>query len=125
MDKLADTTYIKLNATKQWLLSHGFRYNRQLSDDESEVYTYRFPVYKYEKFTTLEGEFCIVLGDDEVKINVYDYGTSDRYAPFYYCEYGNYDAILRIIWRNIEKQLRNLGINKKDVDGLDKDRGIK
>ena len=113
MDKLADHTYIKSNATKQWLLSHGFRYNRSLSDDESEVYTYRFPVYKYEKFTTLEGEFCIVLGNDEVKINVYDYGTSDRYAPFYYCEYGNYDAILRIIWRNIEKQLRNLEIDKK------------
>lgn len=112
MDKLAGATYIKPNATKQWLLSHGFRYNRQLSDDDSEVYTYRFPVYKYEKFTTLEGEFYIVLGDDEVKINVYDYGTSDRYAPFYYCEYGNYDAILRIIWRNIEKQLNNFEIKK-------------
>ena len=113
MDKPTNATYIKPNVTKQWLISHGFRYNRQLSDDESEVYTYRFSVYKYEKFTTLEGELCVALGEDEVKINVYDYGTSDRYAPFYYCEYGNYDAILRIIWRNIEKQLRNLEIDKK------------
>lgn len=113
MDKLADHTYIKPNATKQWLLSHGFRYNRQLSDNESEVYTYRFPVYKHEKFTALECELGIILGEDEVRINVYDYGTSDRYAPFYYCEYGNYDVILRIIWRNIEKQLRNLEIDKK------------
>lgn len=56
----------------------------------------------------------IVLGEDKVKINVYDYGTFDRYASFYYCEYGNYDAILRIIWRNIEKQLRNLDIKEKD-----------
>lgn len=53
MDKLADTTYIKPNATKQWLLSHGFRYNRSLSDDESEVYTYRFPVYKIVNMVTM------------------------------------------------------------------------
>lgn len=125
MDKITVVTYKKTDVTKQWLLSHGFRYNRQLSDDDSEVYTYRFQVYKYKRFTTLECELGIILGEDEVRINVYDYGTSDRYAPFYYCEYGNYDAILRVIWRNIDKQLRNLGINKKDVDGLDKDRGIK
>lgn len=125
MDKITGVTYKKTDVTKQWLFSHGFRYNRQLSDDDSEVYTYRFQVYKYKRFTTLECELGIILGEDEVRINVYDYGTSDRYAPFYYCEYGNYDAILRVIWRNIDKQLRNLGINKKDVDGLDKDRGIK
>lgn len=122
MDKITAVTYKKTDVTKQWLLSQGFRFNRQLSNNDSEVYTYRFPVYKYEKFTTLECELGIILGEDEVRINVYDYGTSDRYAPFYYCEYGNYDAILGIICRNIEKQLRCLGINKKDVDGLDKDR---
>ena len=113
MDKITAVTYKKTDVTKQWLLSHGFRYNRQLSDNDSEVYTYRFPVYKYEKFTTLECELGIILGEDEVRINVYDYGTSDRYAPFYYCEYGNYDAILRVIWRNIDKQLRNLDINRR------------
>ncbi len=40
----AQTEYIKKNMTKEWLLSNGFYYNRLFSDDEAEVYTYRFPV---------------------------------------------------------------------------------
>ena len=52
MDRITDVTYTKPNVTKQWLLSNNFRYNTRLSDEESDVYTYRFPVYKYEKFTT-------------------------------------------------------------------------
>ena len=112
MDRIVDVIYIKQNVTKQWLLSNNFRYNTRLSDDESEVYSYRFPVYKYEKFTTLECELSIILGENEVRINVYDYGTSDRYAPFYYCEYGNFDKMLETIWSNIHKQLKRLGIIK-------------
>lgn len=114
MNKITNVTYIKPNATKQWLLSNNFRYNRLLSDEESEVYTYRFPVHKYERFTTLECELSIILGEDTVKINVYDYGTSDRYAPFYYCEYGNCHKMLEIIWKNINKQLALLEISKKE-----------
>lgn len=115
MDKLADTIYIKPNVTKKWLLSHNFHYNQSLSYDGTDVYTYRFPVYKYEKFTTLECELCIILGEDEVRINVYEYGTSDRYAPFYYCEYGNFNKMLEIIWSNINRQLRRLEIVKKQL----------
>lgn len=114
MDNSKKPIYITPNKSKQWLLSHGFRRNTRLSDNESEVYTYRFPVYKYEKFTTLECEFCIIIGEDEVNINVYDCGTSDRYAPFYYCEYGNYNSVLSVIWRNIEKKLYSLGIAQKN-----------
>lgn len=118
MDKLAKTTYIKKNVTKQWLKSHGFRYNHILSYGEDDVYSYRFPVYKYGKFTTLECEISIILGEDEIRINVYDYGTSDIYAPFYYCEYGNYDKILKVVWKNIQKQLDILKITKK-IEGND------
>ena len=112
MDKITDVTYIKPNITKQWLLSNNFRYNTRLSDDESDIYTYRFPVYKYEKFTTLECELSVVLGDNKVKINVYDYNTSAVYAPFYYYGYGIYDKMLEVIWNNINKQLKRLGIIK-------------
>ena len=115
MDELIKHTYIKPNMTEKWLLSNNFRNNRLLSDEESDVYTYRFPVYKYKKFTTLEGELCVVLGEYEVKINVYEHGTtSDKYAPFYYCKYGNYDSILKIIWKNINKQLKILNITEKE-----------
>ena len=113
MERLTEITYIKPKTTKQWLLSHDFHYNRLLSDEESEVYTYRFPVYKYEKFTVLECELRTILGEDNVQIDVYDYGTTSRYAPFYYCKYGNYDKMLEIIWKNINNQLKQLGINKK------------
>lgn len=47
MDKITDVIFIKPNVTKQWLLSNNFRYNTRLSDEESEVYSYRFSVYKY------------------------------------------------------------------------------
>lgn len=44
MEDVSKTTYKKKNITKEWLSSNGFRYNRLFSDDETEVYTYRFPV---------------------------------------------------------------------------------
>ena len=109
--------YIKPNVTKKWLQSHDFYYNQILSDDEDnlESYSYRFPVYKYGVYTTLECEFTITLGLDDVLVNVYDYGTRDRYAPFYCCEYGNYDKILNIIVKNIEKKAQQFKfINAKE-----------
>lgn len=110
MEQLTNSVVImKHKATKQWLLSHNFHYNSRLSNEES-VYTYRFPVYKHEKITTLECELSIFLDDNKIRINIYDYCTYDKYAPFYYCEYGNFDKILEIIWNNINRQLINYGI---------------
>ncbi len=98
--------------TKEWLLSNGFYYNRLFSDDETEVYTYRFPVYKYNKFTVLECELKVILGNDVINVNVYDYNTHDKYAPFYYYEYGNYDKILKEISEKIENALNKLKVKK-------------
>lgn len=111
---VVNTTYKLPNTSKQWLLSHNFHYNRLFSDEETEVYTYRFPVYKYEKFTVLECELSAILGNDNTTINVYDYGTNDRYAPFYYSEYGDYNKMLETIWANINKLLIELGIIKQE-----------
>lgn len=105
--------YIKSNVTKAWLLHNGFRYNRMYSTDESDVYLYRFPVYKYEKFTTLECELVIYLEDGNVVINVFDYGTNNKYAPYYYLEYGNYTKMLDVINNKIDKELKRLKISKK------------
>lgn len=107
---MAKTRYKKKNITKDWLLSNNFRYNRLLSNNEEEVYTYRFPVYKYNKFTVLECEFKVVLGEEIISINVYDYNTNDKYAPFYYCEYGNYDKMLKEINGKIESVLKRMKI---------------
>ncbi|MCM1254083.1 MAG: hypothetical protein NC321_14790 [Clostridium sp.] len=107
------TKYIKQNMTKDWLLSNGFYYNKMFSDNTEEVYTYKFPVYKYNKLTVLECELRVILGEDVVNINVYDYNTHDKYAPFYYCEYGNYDKMLEVINHRIEKELNKSKIIKE------------
>lgn len=114
MENIAQTKYRKKNITKEWLLSNGFRYSRLLSDDETEVYTYRFPVYKHNKFTVLECELKVVLGEEIISINVYDYNTNDKYAPFYYCKYGNYDKMLKEINGKIGSMLKKLRIYGKE-----------
>lgn len=101
---------IKCKLSKEQLLSKGFRFSKVFSDDENEVYTYRFPVFKYNKMIVLECELKYVLGEDQIDINVYDYNTNDKYAPFYCCEYGDYDKMLEIIWDKINHMLSKLGI---------------
>lgn len=99
--------------TKQWLLSNNFHYNKYFSDEDGDVYTYRFPVFKYGRYTTLECELRVVVNENEINIDVYDYNTRDKYAPFYYCEYGNFDRIMKIINTNIKKELKRLGTKER------------
>lgn len=99
--------------TKEWLLNNGFKYSRPLSNDDASVYTYRFPVFKYKKMIVLECELGVILEENDISINVYDYGTNDKYASFYYCEYGNYDRILKNIWDKIERMLDKLQIERE------------
>ena len=68
--------------TKQWIISNKFHYSRLFSSEDEEVYTYRFPVYKYENFTILECELHITLGEDDIIIDVYDYGTIHEAPEF-------------------------------------------
>ena len=112
MGNLLKNEYIKKNITKEWLLSNGFKYNKIFSDEDTEIFTYRFPVYKYGRFTVLESELRVTIGNDKVIIDVYDYNTINRYAPFYYSEYGDYSIILKEIWIKIDKQLKELNITK-------------
>lgn len=111
MKKLINTKYIKRDVTKEWLQTHGFRYNAILSDEESEAYTYRFPVHKYGVYTILECELLIYLSTGEVKINVYDYNTRSKYAPFYYEEYGK-NVLISSIEKRILSELKRLKIYK-------------
>lgn len=113
---IMQTRYIKKNMTKEWLISNNFHYNRIFSDDETEVYTYRFPVYKYDCFTVLDCEFKVTLGESTVTIDVYDYNTINRYTPFYYQEYGSYDKMLKEIWEKIDRSTIKLGIEKRTIN---------
>ncbi len=44
---------------------------------------------------------------------VLDYNTINRYAPFYYQEYGNYTIMLKDIWNRINKKISKLQIERK------------
>ena len=110
MGQISKRLYRKSDMTKEWLLSNGFRYNRLFSSTDADVYTYKFPVYKYEKFTILECELKVILGESNVYIDVYDYNTLNKYAPFYCLGYGNYSKMLKEIWQKIDRELKRLGI---------------
>jgi hypothetical protein len=97
----------KLKTTKDDLYSKGFRYNKLMSD-ETDIYSLRFPVHRYKKYVTLEGELLVELQSGEISINVFNYGTNERYSPFYYQEYGRYE-ILNPINKTIEDQLKKIG----------------
>ena len=97
----------KLKTTKDDLYSKGFHYNKLMSD-ETDIYSLRFPVHRYKKYTTLECELIVELQTGEISINVFNYGTNERYAPFYHLEYGKYE-ILEVINKNIEEQLKKIG----------------
>ena len=62
----------------------------------------------------LECELKAILGESQIDINVYDYNTNDKYAPFYCCEYGNYEKMLKIIWDKINHMLNKLGIKLEE-----------
>ena len=50
MSDLVENMYIKENVSKEWLQSNGFRRNRIFSNNEIDLYTYRFPVYRYGQY---------------------------------------------------------------------------
>lgn len=112
MSKILENSYKKKDVTKEWLQSNKFRYNRIFSDNGTDIYTYRFPVYRYGSACILECEISIILQNGKVNVNVYDYNTRNKYAPFYCVRYGEYSNILNIIDYNIQKEFDTLGIRK-------------
>lgn len=102
--------------TIDWLNTNGFRYNRLFSNEDTDVFTYRFPVYKCEGFIILECELRVILGEQRVYIDVYDRNTINKYAPFYYQEYRNYTQMLNKIWTKINKVIRKLGIEERGME---------
>jgi len=110
MKSILNNTYIKFDITKEWLQLHGFKYNKTLSCDDNEVYTYRFAVYKYTYYIVLECELSIYLDTGEVKVNVFDCNTRSRYAPFYYMEYGKDNKVVEKINKIILKEINRLNI---------------
>lgn len=111
MKRITENRYIKRNVTKDWLKQNNFHYSRIYSDIETEAYTYRFPVYKYNAKVILECELVLYEDTGEVKINVYDNNYNSKCAAFY-CESNVYNKFVSKIEKKIKNEIRKLGIQK-------------
>lgn len=110
---MVEKTYIKENVTKSWLAKKHFKYNRIFSDSCCEAYSYRFPVYQYGDSCRLECELTIFLDSGKVAINVYDYNTRNKYAPFYYEDNCCFHEFVSSMNEKIEHEIEKLGIKEK------------
>ena len=103
------TEYKLNNPTIENIRNLGFRYSTLLSTDEEKIYIYRFPVYKYKNKTVLECELTVGFDTNNIIINVYN-SHHEIYTPFYNVEYGNFEPILDIVNKNINKEFKKLGV---------------
>ena len=71
--------------------------------------------FQFINMRVLECELMAKLDEGDVLINVYEYSTTNKYAPFYYQEYGNYDKMLECIWTKINKVIKKLGIKEEGL----------
>ena len=101
-----------LKTTKDDLYNKGFHYNKMMSDDVTDCYSLRFPVHRYKKSTVLECEITVELQTGNVITNVFNYGTNDVYAPYYYIEYGSY-PIIDSVNAAIKAQYKKLGVKER------------
>lgn len=84
MEMLVNKKYVLTKIDKKALKIFGFRrYSKYFGDEKENYYSLRFPILKYFKSTTVEGEIIVNLDDGSVKINAYNYGTNGFYPPFY------------------------------------------
>lgn len=102
--KIKDTSY-------GYLKNHGFYFRESLSYQDFTVFVHRFPVYKWGISCTLEGEFMVVQETGEVRVNVFDAGSRDRYASWYVDD-GTNDIVPEID-KKIEAEMSKCGIRKK------------
>lgn len=112
MEKLIDKIFVKPNITKSWLKNNGFQYSRVYSNDDEQVYYYKFPVYQYHTYVTLECEIRITLNNGEVSIDIFDSDTKEKYAPFYFEEQEAYEYMVKIINNRVINTLNELGITE-------------
>lgn len=111
MGRISESRYRVVNLSKAYLEKNNFRWIRELSNSEDgNIYRYRFPVWRYQDFVTLEAEITLNYENNTVIVDVLDMHRA-RYAPFYHIEYGVYSTVLPIE-EKIFQQLNKLGIEE-------------
>ena len=108
MEQLIHKKYKMLYPSESKLIKYGFK---KIKNTEDSMWKHTFPVYKYNKITTIEGTITVILPSGKVLIDIYSNG--DIYTPFYNLEYGNYEPIMNIINGNIVNELNKFHIKEK------------
>lgn len=111
MKLIKANTYKMKDFSIKTLKEIGFYYNKEISDNDNKYYSIRFPVLKYNDYTSIEGEITVCTTNGNVIINVYDL-KGKPYIPFYNNEYGNFNDILFVINKCIIKYLKKYKIKK-------------
>lgn len=105
------------NPSAQWFTNHNFTYSSVYSKcNDENIYLYRFPVLRYENYITLECEFMASESSGEVNVNVYDYNTRSKYAPWYYNDNEIHDKICDKIRQRIDAEAHKLDIEEIAVN---------
>lgn len=110
MGYIAETKWHKKDINTKWLFANGFRFNKEYSDKDSDVYTYLFPVYKYNKIPLYECMIIIYCDNGEVNMRVQDCKTKSLYPQFYYDSQNNHTCLINKIERVILNELKKLEI---------------
>lgn len=89
-----------INLTKEQLFENNFKYI-------DGCYSYRFPVCKYKKETTLWGVFIINLDTQTCDITVVN-NSFVTYAAYHNRTYGANDSVIEVIDKKIKSQINTL-----------------
>lgn len=104
--RLPENRYKMTDHSKENLKKIGF--NKVL--DDPDLYTYRFPVHKYNNIPT---EWCVLNVDvvtGEVNIDVFNNNGSS--FPAFYQQMSGFDEFIEKINSKIRSKLSKLGIKK-------------
>lgn len=106
--------YIMNEVSKEKLIKNGFRYSRQLSNADENIYILRFPLHKYRKYTALEGVISTELNTGETNVNVYSCNINSIYPPCYnYSDKDKrYKKLFNMIRQLITQKLMDLNITE-------------
>ena len=106
---MINNKYYKSDITMEWIRKSPFRYSNLFSTYEENAYSYRFPVHKSGGYVTLECEITVFEQSGNITLNVFEYGTRNKYAAFYCNEYGK-NLVLDSVNEKITSELKRFGI---------------
>ena len=103
--------YRLLDCNKEKLNTIGYHFAKSYCDEGETLYMFKFPVYKYSDYCTLEARLLTILETGETRLDVYDVSTHGVYAPWYIKD-AAHEPIIQKINETISKTFQKLHIKE-------------